>query len=184
MDIDKKRYLIPSIQREFVWNTEQITKPFDSLMKDYPINSFLFWKVPDDKLNKFGFYEFLRDFHEKDNRHNISANLKGVNSNDVTAVLDGQQRLTALYIGLKGTYASKIPYKKKDDSDAYPKKMLYLNILHKADKNTEYLYDFQFLTEKEAKEDSENSKSNNYWFPVGEVLNFADLNNLICRLVQ
>ncbi len=32
MDIDKNRYLIPSIQREFVWNTEQITKLFDSLM--------------------------------------------------------------------------------------------------------------------------------------------------------
>lgn len=184
MDIDKKRYLIPSIQREFVWNTEQITKLFDSLMKDYPINSFLFWKVPDDKLNKFGFYEFLRDFHEKDNRHNISANLKGVNSNDVTAVLDGQQRLTALYIGLKGTYASKIPYKKKDDSDAYPKKMLYLNILQNADKNTEYLYDFKFLTEKEAKEDSENSKSNNYWFQVGEVLNFTELDDILDYLSQ
>ncbi len=178
MDIDKKRYLIPSIQREFVWNTEQITKLFDSLMKDYPINSFLFWKVPDDKINKFGFYEFLRDYHERDNRHNVNADLNGVNSNDITAVLDGQQRLTALYIGLKGSYASKTPYKRVEDSDAYPQKKLYLNILQKADKTTEYLYDFRFFTEKEAREDSENCKSNNYWFPVGEILNYKSLNDI------
>ncbi len=32
-DIDEKKYLLPSIQREFVWDTEQIEKLFDSLMK-------------------------------------------------------------------------------------------------------------------------------------------------------
>ena len=39
-DIDAKKYFLPSIQREFVWDTEQIEKLFDSLMMDYPINSF------------------------------------------------------------------------------------------------------------------------------------------------
>ena len=50
-EIDSKRYLLPSIQREFVWGTDQIEKLFDSLMRDYPIRSFLFWKVPKGKTN-------------------------------------------------------------------------------------------------------------------------------------
>lgn len=41
-EIDSKKYLLPSIQREFVWGTDQIEMLFDSLMRDYPINSFLF----------------------------------------------------------------------------------------------------------------------------------------------
>ncbi|MEM5768758.1 MAG: DUF262 domain-containing protein, partial [Bacillota bacterium] len=37
--IHAKKYLLPSIQREFVWDTDQITMLFDSLMRDYPINA-------------------------------------------------------------------------------------------------------------------------------------------------
>ena len=43
-NIHKKNYLLPAIQREFVWATEQIERLFDSLMRDYPINSFSFGK--------------------------------------------------------------------------------------------------------------------------------------------
>lgn len=100
-EIDSRRYLLPSIQREFVWGTEQIEKLFDSLMRDYPIHSFLFWKVPKEKTNEFKFYEFLREYHQKNNRHNLKADTKG--SGDIMAVLDGQQRLTSLYIALKGS---------------------------------------------------------------------------------
>ena len=34
--IHAKKYLLPSIQREFVWDTNQIIMLFDSLMRDYP----------------------------------------------------------------------------------------------------------------------------------------------------
>lgn len=64
-NIHSKKYLLPSIQREFVWSTDQITKLFDSLMRDYPINAFLFWKVPKENVNEFRFYEFLRDYHQR-----------------------------------------------------------------------------------------------------------------------
>ena len=37
--IHAKKYLLPSIQREFVWDTNQIIMLFDSLMRDYPINA-------------------------------------------------------------------------------------------------------------------------------------------------
>jgi uncharacterized protein with ParB-like and HNH nuclease domain len=37
-------YFLPAIQREYVWNPDQIIQLFDSLMRNYPIGSFLFWE--------------------------------------------------------------------------------------------------------------------------------------------
>lgn len=156
-DIHTKKYLLPSIQREFVWGQEQIKMLFDSLMRDYPINAFLFWKVPKEKVSEFQFYEFLRDYQQKDKRHNPKANVSG--SDDVMAVLDGQQRLTSLYIALKGTYASKLSYKRWDNPQAYPKKRLYLNLLSKPEDDT-LEYEFEFLTDDEAKVNDED----HHWF--------------------
>lgn len=47
--IQKRDYVLPAIQREFVWSTGQICALFDSLMRGYPIGSFLFWKVHSDQ---------------------------------------------------------------------------------------------------------------------------------------
>ena len=105
-DISNNKYVLPSIQREYVWDTEQIETLFDSLMQDYPIGAFLFWEIEKSRLQDYDFYEFLRNYHEKNNTHNKKVDLKG--SDGVTAVLDGQQRLTSIYIGLKGSYT--LPY--------------------------------------------------------------------------
>ena len=43
--IHSSQYVLPAIQREFVWKPDQIEKLFDSLMRGYPIGAFLFWKV-------------------------------------------------------------------------------------------------------------------------------------------
>jgi uncharacterized protein with ParB-like and HNH nuclease domain len=74
-NIKRQRYVLPSIQREFVWDTDQIEALFDSLMRDYPISTFLFWKVDKYKIDDFQFYEFLKNYHEKDNRHNRKVEL-------------------------------------------------------------------------------------------------------------
>ena len=58
-DIHKKNYLLPAIQREFVWDTDQIEKLFDSLMRNYPIGSFLFWKVEKENVKKDRLRNFL-----------------------------------------------------------------------------------------------------------------------------
>jgi len=44
-NIQSNQYILPAIQREFVWSDEQIERLFDSLMRGYPIGSFLFWKI-------------------------------------------------------------------------------------------------------------------------------------------
>ena len=168
--IHEQRYLLPAIQRELVWGDDRICRLFDSLMRDYPISSFLFWKVPGNKKHDFQFYEFLRNYHEKDSRHNTKANVHG--ESDITAILDGQQRLTAMYIGLRGSYAAKIRRRRWDDPTAFPKKELYLNLAKKLDEQERFQkdmhYNFAFLTPKEA--EVRNDKE--FWFKVGEILDF------------
>ena len=171
-DIDAKKYLLPSIQREFVWGTDQIEKLFDSLMRDYPINAFLFWKVPREKVSEFKFYEFLREYHQKDGKHNPKANTNG--TEEVMAILDGQQRMTSLYIALKGTYAYKMPYQRWDNPLAYPKRKLYLNLLSESEAS-EMMYDFRFLTDEEAEIwTNEDGQYEEFWFPVGKILDFRE----------
>lgn len=176
-NIHTKKYVLPSIQREFVWSTSQITKLFDSLMKDYPINSFLFWEVDKENINKFMFYEFLRDYHQRKNKHNEKANLNG--SENVIAILDGQQRLTSLYIGLKGSYAYKLPHKKFSNEQAYPIRKLYLNLLSRSE-DIEYDYEFAFLTDEESKKNDEN----HYWFRVGDILDLKDTTKVMDYLIK
>ena len=142
-DISNNKYVLPSIQREYVWDTAQIETLFDSLMQGYPIGAFLFWEISRDKLKDYDFYEFLKNYHEKNSIHNQKADLKG--SDGVVAVLDGQQRLTSLYIGLKGTYAYRLKYKQKKNDNAFPVRSLYLNLVASASDDTN-LYDFKFLT--------------------------------------
>ncbi len=164
-DIHINKYLLPAIQREFVWNIQQIELLFDSLMRDYPIGSFLFWHVDKDNKKNYQFYECMREYHERDKRHNPKADIGG--DGDIIAIVDGQQRLTALYLGLRGRYARKIPQKSRDDDSAYPYKMLYLNLLRK-NNEPDMEYCFRFLTEEEA----ENRDNDTYWFRVGEILDF------------
>lgn len=48
-EIYRKAYVLPAIQREFVWATEKVRMLFDSLLRGYPIGSFLFWTVESDR---------------------------------------------------------------------------------------------------------------------------------------
>lgn len=166
-NIQKKKYTLPSIQREFVWEARQIEMLFDSLLRDYPISTFLFWNVEKNRINDFQFYEFLQHYHEKKATHNPKASL--ANDEDVIAVLDGQQRLTSIYIALKGTFAEKMPYYSWDNEKAFPKKKLYLNLLHESE-NTEMIYDFRFLSDDEVKKHSDGK----FWFEVGAILDIKE----------
>lgn len=161
-DISTNKYVLPSIQREYVWDTDQIETLFDSLMQDYPIGAFLFWEIDKSRLLDYDFYEFLRNYHEKTGTHNKKVDLKG--SDGVTAVLDSQQRLTSIYIGLKGSYAYRLKYKQKKNDNAYPTRYLYLNLLEDA-KDESNKYDFRFLTDDEYK-----GMTEGYWYKVGDIL--------------
>lgn len=93
---------LPAIQREFVWSSGKIERLFDSIMSDFPIGSFLYWRVDQENKNDWPIYEFIRNYDGED-PHNETANMAGI-TRDITLVLDGQQRITSLNIGLKGSY--------------------------------------------------------------------------------
>lgn len=176
-NIHLKKFLLPAIQREFVWSADKITALFDSLMRDYPIGSFLFWTVESDNLQNYQFYEFIRDYHERDNRHNPKAPTEG--ETVITAILDGQQRLTALYIGLKGSFAYKLPRKRWDNDVAFPKRKLHLNLLSESPEY-DMVYDFQFLTKEEAKANDED----HFWFDVSKILDMPEAYDVNDYLIE
>lgn len=168
--IHKREYLMPAIQREFVWSTDQIVRLFDSLMRGYPVGSFLLWQVEPTTAQSYTFYEFLTNFHERDNPYADKATVPS--GYGTTAVLDGQQRLTSLNIAMYGSFAEKKKYAWWNSPDAFPVKRLYLNLVE--DPEGEELglrYDLKFLTDKEsaAEQDAEDK-----WFRVGAVLDLAN----------
>ncbi len=153
-------------------------------MRDYPVGSFLFWHVERARISEFTFYEFIRNYHERDSKHNPKADVLG--DNDITAILDGQQRLTSLYIGLFGSYAKKEKLKRWNNDSAFPKRFLYLNLLkrYSDEEELDLEYDFLFLSEAEAQEDKEKDPQNYFWFKVGDIFQFTkpfEINNYLIR---
>ncbi|MBP8945797.1 MAG: DUF262 domain-containing protein [Paludibacteraceae bacterium] len=155
-------YFLPAIQREFVWHIWQIEKLFDSIMRDYPIGSFLFWKVKEENLHEWASYNFINNFNTE-NPQNEEANLKGLRK-DIYLILDGQQRLTAFNIGLKGSY--RFFYYR------WYKTKLFLNLLKEPivneDEPEELIYQFKF------KENNTTQNGNEFWYEVGKILDYKD----------
>lgn len=86
------------------------------------------------------------------------------------AILDSQQRIQSLIIGLKGSYATHLPNKKYDKIESYPRRYLYINLkksfLQDEGKN---FYTFKFLEPSIAANDEKNN-----WFEVGKIIGLLD----------
>lgn len=170
--IDYNQYLLPAIQRDFVWSSSKIEMLFDSLMQGYPIGSMLLWRVNGKNTENQRFYGILKKYRERYLIRSEEVSTKNIPSFEV--VLDGQQRLTALYLGLKGSYAYKgYNLAWKDTEYSIPTRYLYLNLKYKKnrrndlnDSDDDRMYEFTFLKPEEAL----NSDDNNKWFKVGDIL--------------
>ncbi|MBU6159103.1 MAG: DUF262 domain-containing protein, partial [Bacteroidetes bacterium] len=178
---------------KFVWGKPQIELLFDSIMRNFPIGTFLFWNLNREVANNYVFYEFLKEYDQR-NPYNKRKDGSFLNP-EIIGVLDGQQRLSSMYIGLQGTHTEKAPYMRWADDNAYRKSKLYLNLLSLpyriSEENVietieEQNFEFRFLTEKESenwifrksKHIDENgiekaNEENMFWFKVGEVLSWS-----------
>jgi len=164
----RHEYVLPAIQREFVWGPDRICTLFDSLMRGYPVGSLLFWHVDGDTVGSLTFYDFVRAYHQRNAPHCPVLDVE--KGRPVTAVLDGQQRLTALNIGLRGSHAEKLPRLWAGNPNAYPVKKLHVDLLFVADDNDlEQRYRFRFLTPTEAAD-----RSGQFWFEVAMIRTFKD----------
>lgn len=180
--IGEGRMLLPAIQRKFVWHWGQIEALFDSIMQGYPINTFMFWKVASHAAKTdFRYYRVLDHYVERFATTNPAVATPAVYP-DFDAVIDGQQRLTSLYIGLCGTYAYKLKGRNMpriDDENILPRRRLYLDLLNEAQSNDESgqrrKYVFKFLRDAEVdvfnNECDANGRKIHFWYPVGDILN-------------
>ena len=180
--IDSGDYLLPDIQREYVWKAEQIERLFDSILRGYPINSFMFWAIEDDGIkNNFRFYKFLSEYVEF--HGDVPQYLNTTGYKNFYAVIDGQQRLTSLYLGLKGSYACKLKYKQKGDGSTkknFPERHLYIDILNdlNPEKNDRQMkYDIRFLTKEQYEEKSQDAAS--CWFKFNDILKYRTQTDLL-----
>lgn len=88
INIENGVYQIPKFQRDFVWGKEQVAELLDSIIKGYPIGTFILWKTKDR----------LRSVK------NIGGEIfkEPLEGDFVYYILDGQQRITSLYLAVKG----------------------------------------------------------------------------------
>ena len=144
--IASNAYVLPAIQREFVWSPEQICRLFDSVMQGYPFGDFLFWCIQPGNSADYRYYGFVREYHHRDNPH--CPDLGELPNRQTIAVLDGQQRLTAFNIGLRGSMSVKLPYKRWSSLDAFPRRVLALDLLAPNERNEDgSRYTFGFVDE-------------------------------------
>lgn len=173
--IDNNEYLLPAFQREFVWKAEQIEKLFDSLMRGYPTSSMLFWKVKGDTRTKWKFYKFINSFVLNANDYSITNEWYNTeNANDFYAVLDGQQRLTAMRIGVYGKYHYHEPRCSWNyTASSFPARTLYLNLSQTGGMDDDCKYFFSFIKDTDTNcNDFYIDSENNTWFRVGAVVSF------------
>ena len=166
--IQRRELVLPAIQREFVWGPNQVCRLFDSLMQGYPFGAFLYWQIESGNSGNFKYYDFVLEYHQRDKPH--CEPLPAMANQKLTAVLDGQQRLTALNIGLRGSMAWKLPYYWWSSDQAFPVRRLYLDLLWKPGEDDEAKYRFSFLTYKQISE----SGDKEFWFPAGDILAMND----------
>lgn len=170
--VSKNHYVLPAIQREFVWKPEQICRLFDSLMQGYPFGTFLFWRVDPEKSSDFKFFGFVQNFHERDAAH--CPELGTLPNRELTAVLDGQQRLTALNIGLRGSMSIKEPNKWRTNPNAFPKRTLHIDLMAvRGDDDEGEAYRFRFLEAQKAAADDQAM-----WYPVPDILTMPNVAKL------
>ena len=167
--IRKNELFLPALQRKFVWDTPQIEGLFDSIMQGFPIGTFLLWELNDQTaINSNVFYNFIKHYDTRYSR-NQKASLSSKKS--IVSVLDGQQRLTSLNIALNGTYTYKTPRKRFDNPEAYPKRVLFLNLLPRT--GEDFKYEFKFLPDTD-----QTNQPDKLWYKVNEVLSWEDASSI------
>ena len=162
--IVSNEYVLPAIQREFVWSPDQICRLFDSLMQGYPFGEFLFWRIEPERSADYRYYGFVLDYHQRDNPH--CPDLGQLPNRPITAVLDGQQRLTAFNIGLRGSMAVKLPYKWWSSEDAFPRQYLALDLLAPDERDEDgSRFTFDFVDESQL-----GRHGDRLWFRVSDIV--------------
>lgn len=126
-NIESGKYVMPAFQREYVWSIEQIEKLWDSILLDYPISNFLFWHIDDKNVTWDTYFcHFLKQatFNSRKQSDDVNFPINSIDFNytDI-AILDGQQRLTSLFLSLLGETYLRPKYSSKNSGVMYVYKL-------------------------------------------------------------
>lgn len=91
--IQNSNLFLPHLQRPFVWDQERMLRLFDSLMRSYPIQTFLFWRTKAEIRAR----RFMEAIDTEADLHTLYHDAKSQGGVEKTFVLDGQQRLQTLF---------------------------------------------------------------------------------------
>ena len=97
-ELENGNMRIPRFQRAYVWERSKIVSLLNSIYQQYPIGSFFLWDT-DTQMESF-----CRDITE-------FGFPKKPEANKFTFILDGQQRITSLYVTLKGKTLNDVDYR-------------------------------------------------------------------------
>lgn len=131
-NIKTGKYVMPAFQRQYVWDMYQIEKLWDSILLDYPIATFLFWHVDASNVTEDTYFcSFLHEVDFNNAKQSVSPNYETTHiktSITDTAILDGQQRLTSLFLSLLGrTYILPKHARKKPENRLLTDILIELN---------------------------------------------------------
>lgn len=120
--VRRGEYRIPQFQREYVWEKTKVVSLFDSIYHEFPIGSFFLWKADREHNRLF--------------RHSVDLGIPAIKEDDnVSFILDGQQRITSLYVTLmgltvRGTDYSRICFDVKEEKFTHrqPDNKRYLSV--------------------------------------------------------
>ncbi|NLA25414.1 MAG: DUF262 domain-containing protein, partial [Bacteroidales bacterium] len=155
IDLINNQYFLPDIQRNFVWKPEQVYQLFDSVMRDYPISTFLFWKqngiyLKKESVKKLEFVKTSKEINKE--------NTEITQTKEYFLVLDGQQRLTTFFLVLKGNYIIR--------NNPYD---LYYDILSGVEEKEDgILFDFKFFNTSKGVSFYEKD-DNKIWYRVKDI---------------
>ena len=96
--INRRELFLPHIQRPFVWEEDQMIRLFDSLMRNYPIQTLLFWRTI-ERIKARKFMSQIEWDCELSDYYDEAVSQAG---REKIFVLDGQQRLQTLYAVFDG----------------------------------------------------------------------------------
>lgn len=116
-NIKNEKYVMPAFQRQYCWSMYQIEKLWDSILLDYPVSTFLFWHLDDENITCDTYFCNFLQAVTFDNRKQADSTNYELSTIDVsrtnTAILDGQQRLTSLFLSLLGEASIRPKFSRK-----------------------------------------------------------------------
>lgn len=181
------RIFLPGLQREFVWEPPEVEMLFDSMIRDYPIGVIIKWNVRRAREEYYA-YEFIRNYISDSGRVPQSLNDAGFDRNNDRAddanadalIIDGQQRLNSLFIGLFGGIVKYTGGQGNTRSEAqyWDEKVLCVNLFgHPEHVGDELTGDFEFTFRKTDKLSEEanfgyerSQGEHKFWYPVPDLI--------------